>query len=58
MTDGLKPAPLATSAEAVAEASVGALGGGSRTVWVPATLRPLFAILRHLPRGVYRRLPL
>jgi decaprenylphospho-beta-D-erythro-pentofuranosid-2-ulose 2-reductase len=58
MTAGLKPAPLATSAEAVAEASVKALGGGSRTVWVPATLRPLFTVLRHLPRAVYRRLPL
>jgi decaprenylphospho-beta-D-erythro-pentofuranosid-2-ulose 2-reductase len=58
MTAGLKPAPLATSAEAVAEASVGALGHGSRTVWVPRSLRPLFAVLRHLPRPVYRRLPL
>ncbi|MHB8691855.1 MAG: SDR family NAD(P)-dependent oxidoreductase [Solirubrobacteraceae bacterium] len=58
MTAGLKPAPLATSAEAVAEASVKALGGGSRTVWVPATLRPLFTVLRHLPRAVYRKLPL
>ena len=58
MTEGLKPAPLATTAEAVADAAFGALGKGSRTVWVPATLRPLFAVLRHLPRGVYRRMPL
>jgi decaprenylphospho-beta-D-erythro-pentofuranosid-2-ulose 2-reductase len=58
MTEGLKPAPLATSAEAVANAAVAAIGGGSRTIWVPATLRPLFAVLRHLPRSVFRRLPL
>ncbi|HWF55808.1 MAG TPA: SDR family NAD(P)-dependent oxidoreductase [Solirubrobacteraceae bacterium] len=59
MTAGLAPAPLATTPEAVAEATVRALArGGSRTVWVPATLRPLFAVLRHLPRPVYRRLPL
>ena len=58
MTAGLKPAPLATTAEAVADASVAALGGGSRTIWVPKSLRPLFAVLRHLPRPVYRRLPL
>jgi len=58
MTAGLKPAPLATTADAVAEQAVGAIGGGSRTVWVPGTLRPLFSVLRHLPRSVYRRLPL
>ena len=58
MTAGLKPAPFATTAEAVAEATVAALGGGSATVWVPAILRPVFSVLRHLPRSLYRRLPL
>jgi decaprenylphospho-beta-D-erythro-pentofuranosid-2-ulose 2-reductase len=58
MTAGLKPAPFATSAERVAEVAVGALGGGSRTVWAPPLLRPLFAVLRSLPRPLYRRLPL
>lgn len=58
MTAGLDPAPLATSPEAVAEACVRALGRGSATLWVPRTLRPLFSVLRHLPRPVYRRLPL
>jgi decaprenylphospho-beta-D-ribofuranose 2-oxidase len=58
MTAGLDPAPLATSPEAVAEACVRALGHGSATLWVPRTLRPLFSVLRHLPRPVYRRLPL
>ena len=58
MTAGLKPAPFATTAEAVAEATVAALGGGSATLWVPAILRPVFSALRHLPRSIYRRLPL
>jgi decaprenylphospho-beta-D-erythro-pentofuranosid-2-ulose 2-reductase len=58
MTEGLKPAPLATTAEAVADATVRALAGRAHTVWVPSTLRPLFAVLRHLPRPLYRRLPL
>lgn len=58
MTAGLKPPPFATSAEAVAAAAVGALGNGSRTVWVPRVLRPLFAVLRILPRALWRRLPL
>jgi decaprenylphospho-beta-D-erythro-pentofuranosid-2-ulose 2-reductase len=58
MTDGLPPAPFATSAEAVAEATVAALGTRAHTVWVPSHLRYVFAILRHLPRPIYRRLPL
>ncbi|MBV9604547.1 MAG: SDR family NAD(P)-dependent oxidoreductase [Solirubrobacterales bacterium] len=58
MTAGLKPAPFATSAEAVAEATAGALDGRAHTVWVPPALRYVFAVLRHLPRPIYRRLPL
>jgi hypothetical protein len=26
-------------------------------VWVPSLLRPLFAVLRHVPRAVWRRMP-
>jgi decaprenylphospho-beta-D-erythro-pentofuranosid-2-ulose 2-reductase len=59
MTAGLKPAPFATTADAVAVATVRALAGGSAdTIWVPRLLRYVFAILRHLPRPIYRRLPL
>ncbi len=58
MTSGLKPAPFATSAEAVAEATVAALQGRARTVWVPSRLRWIFALLRHMPRELLRRLPL
>jgi decaprenylphospho-beta-D-erythro-pentofuranosid-2-ulose 2-reductase len=58
MTDGLKPPPMATTPEAVAEATVRALAGGAHTIWVPGRLRFVFAVLRHLPRAVWRRLPL
>ena len=58
MTAGLKPAPFATSADAVAAATVRALGGREHTIWVPRALRYIFAVLRHLPRSIYRRLPL
>lgn len=58
MTAGLKPAPMSTTPEAVADATVRALEGRAHTVWVPGRLRILFAILRHLPRAVWRRLPL
>jgi decaprenylphospho-beta-D-erythro-pentofuranosid-2-ulose 2-reductase len=58
MTAGLKPAPLSTTPQVVADATVAALGGRHRTVWVPGALRYVFAVLRHLPGPVYRRLPL
>ncbi len=58
MTAGLPPAPFATTPEAVADATVRALTGSAHTIWVPAGLRYIFAVLRHLPRPLYRRLPL
>ncbi len=58
MTDGLEPAPMATTPEAVAEATVAALSSGAHTVWVPGRLRLVFAVLRHLPRSLFRRLSL
>lgn len=58
MTAGLPPAPFATTPEAVADATVRALAGRAHTVWVPGRLRYIFALLRHLPRPLYRRLPL
>ena len=58
MTAGLDPAPMATTPDAVAEATVEALGGRGHTIWVPGRLRLVFALLRHLPRAVFRRLPL
>jgi decaprenylphospho-beta-D-ribofuranose 2-oxidase len=58
MTAGLEAAPMATTAQAVADATIEALQGHAHTVWVPGRLRLVFAVLRHLPRGVFRRLPL
>jgi decaprenylphospho-beta-D-erythro-pentofuranosid-2-ulose 2-reductase len=58
MTVGLPAAPFATSPEAVAEATASGLASNAHTVWVPGTLRYVFFVLRHLPRPLYRRLPL
>ncbi len=58
MTAGLKPGRLSASPQGVADATVAALDGRRRTVWIPAALRYVFAVLRHLPGPVYRRLPL
>ena len=57
MTAGLPPAPFATTAAAVADATVKALRAGRRTVWVPAVLQPVFSVMRHLPAPLWRRMP-
>ena len=58
MTEGLDPAPLATTPEAVAEAIVRGLERGSEIVWVPPALRWVMTALRHVPRPLFRKLPL
>ncbi len=58
MTAGLKPAPMSTTPEAVAAVAAHGLRARRRIVWAPAQLRPVFAVLRHLPGPVWRRLPL
>jgi decaprenylphospho-beta-D-erythro-pentofuranosid-2-ulose 2-reductase len=57
MTAGLEEAPLATTPEAVAEAIETGLRRRSETVWVPGTLRLVMSALRHVPRPLFRRLP-
>lgn len=58
MTEGLPRAPFACTADEVAEATVRGLEGSAQTIWVPAKLRLIFSVLRHVPRPIYRRLPL
>ena len=57
MTEGLKPAPLSTTPEIVAERVLHGLRTGAHTVWAPAPLRGVMTVLRHLPRPLFRRLP-
>ncbi|MEU7055311.1 decaprenylphospho-beta-D-erythro-pentofuranosid-2-ulose 2-reductase [Streptomyces sp. NPDC046197] len=58
MTAGREEAPLATTPEEVATAVELGLRRRSETVWVPGALRIVMSALRHLPRAVFRRLPL
>lgn len=58
MTRGLDPAPLATTPEAVAVAVERAIDGGKEQIWVPAALRGVMSGLRHVPRPIFRKLPL
>ena len=57
MTEGLKPAPLSTTPEAVAEVVVDAVRTRKELVWAPAPLRVVMSVLRHVPRAIFRRLP-
>lgn len=57
MTAGLEEAPMATTPEAVALAIELGLRRRSETVWVPGALRMVMSALRHVPRPVFRRLP-
>ena len=58
MTEGLTPAPLSVSADEVAEAVTSAVRRGAEQIWVPMPLRAVMSGLRHLPRPVFRRLPI
>lgn len=58
MTAHLPAPPLSTTAEAVADAVVRGLERRTPVVWVPGILRVVMSVLRHLPRTVFRRLPL
>jgi decaprenylphospho-beta-D-erythro-pentofuranosid-2-ulose 2-reductase len=58
MTAGREAAPLAATADQVAEAIVDAIAKRRELVWVPGSLRAVMSGLRHVPRPIFRRLPL
>ena len=58
MTRGMKSAPFATTPRVVGELAAAGIRSGKHTVWTPGALRYVFSILRHVPRPIFRRLPL
>lgn len=58
MTAHLDPAPLAVGPDEVAEAVVRGLRRRSTVVYAPAALRLVMTALQHVPRPMFRRLPL
>jgi decaprenylphospho-beta-D-erythro-pentofuranosid-2-ulose 2-reductase len=56
MTAGMAVPPLSTTVDAIAVAVVRALRQQREIVWVPATLRWVMVVVRHLPRRLFRRL--
>ena len=57
MTAGMKEAPFATDPDAVAALIVKGLAKGSPIVWAPPILKVVFAVFRHLPQGLWRKVP-
>lgn len=57
MTTGYKPAPFATTTDAVAEAVFDGVRRRRQVVYAPGALRAVASVMRHLPRPVFRRLP-
>jgi NAD(P)-dependent dehydrogenase (short-subunit alcohol dehydrogenase family) len=57
MTEGMPPAPFSSTPEQVGEATVRALLAGRDVVWVPSVLRVVGALMRLLPRSLWRRMP-
>jgi short-subunit dehydrogenase len=57
MTQGMTPAPLASTPPQVAAATARALARGRRTVWIPWALGPMSVAMRLTPQFVWRRMP-
>lgn len=57
MTGGMKPAPFSSTPDQVADATVAALRSRRGVVWVPTILRLVFAVMRLMPRAIWRRMP-
>jgi decaprenylphospho-beta-D-erythro-pentofuranosid-2-ulose 2-reductase len=58
MTAGMTPPPLSTTVDKVAEATDRALRDGKEVVWIPGLFRWVMLVIRHLPRPIFRRLPM
>ena len=58
MTDGMKDAPLTQNADQVAEQAVAAARAGKDLIWAPAPFRLVMSALRHVPRPIFRKLPI
>jgi len=57
MTEGMDAAPLATTPEAVAAVIIDMVRKNKEQAWAPAPMRAVMSTLRHLPRPLFRRLP-
>jgi len=58
MTEGRSEPPLSVTPEQVARAVVLAVARRDDLIWVPASMRLIMSGLRHVPRPLFRRLPI
>jgi decaprenylphospho-beta-D-erythro-pentofuranosid-2-ulose 2-reductase len=52
-----KEAPFTVNKEDVAELAVASAAKGKDLVWAPGPVRYLMAVMRHIPRPIFRKLP-
>src|SRR6476469_1360792 len=58
MSAHVKEAPLTVDKEYVAELAVTASAAGKDLVWAPGAFRYVMMVLRHIPRPIFRKLPI
>src|SRR6202789_1954083 len=58
MSAHVKEAPLTVDKEYVANLAVTASAKGKELVWAPGSFRYVMVVLRHIPRSIFRRLPI
>ena len=58
MSAHIKEAPLTVDKEYVANLAVTAAAKGKELVWAPAAFRYVMMVLRHVPRPIFRKLPI
>lgn len=58
MSAHVKEAPLTVDKEYVANLAVTASAKGKELVWAPAAFRYVMVVLRHIPRSIFRKLPI
>ena len=57
LSANVKEAPLTVNKDVVAKAVIKAVDDNKEIVWVPGTFRFIMTVLRHIPRKVFRKLP-
>jgi decaprenylphospho-beta-D-erythro-pentofuranosid-2-ulose 2-reductase len=58
MTEGMKAAPLSQTPQQVADVIVAAVRTRAEQAWAPGAFRWVMTVLRHVPRVVFRKLPI
>jgi decaprenylphospho-beta-D-erythro-pentofuranosid-2-ulose 2-reductase len=56
MSEGIAEVPFTTGVNEVADTVLRGLANGDRVIWSPPILKYVFALLRHLPGPVWRRI--